>query len=654
MVPENDLRRRSLTTVRCCLALSFLCCWEAVAQVGGAPITSVPPAELRPAGVEMAAPAALLRKWDAPARRVELAIPAASELAAFKARNAVSAGQGRRTYSKALAVGFGREMPPAARAIPLSELAWIADGDGGQSARIEIRSPNATALRVAMRLPATGSGLSVRFAGSGAGARVFGPFPASAIALDAERFGEFWSPVLEGDVATIEFHAGRGVTLDGLTLALSQVAHQVVGNAELRSLSSRTASEIGQAQSCNIDVACVTPTVALYHVAKSVAQLMFVGDDGGQYLCTGTLLNDVPTTNTPYLFTAAHCMTSAKAAHTLNTFWFFDAVACNDNTVPRYAQLTGGAVLLGRSQDHDWALVRLNQSPPAGVRFAAWNADPVPLNVVTTTLHHPMGDLKKWSRGYVGQSVFISDSVVHGNFNEVPYTSGITEGGSSGSALLTFLDSGGYYEVRGGLSEGNRVTCPAAPGATYDDYSRVEDMLPLVRQYLTPEAPNPAGQVAVVEFYNRSLNHYFLTANQDEIHDLDIGVHAGWERTGLRFLAYVGQAPGTNPVCRFYREPSSGDSHFYSASPAECAATAAEHPKEWIYENPAAFYIQLPDAKGACPAGTQPLWRFFNRATINHRYTAEVVIRDQLRARPSIWIPEGYGPEQTVMCAATR
>jgi hypothetical protein len=295
--------------------------------------------------------------------------------------------------------------------------------------------------------------------------------------------------------------------------------------------------------------------------------------------------------------------------------------------------------------------VRLDESPPFGVRFAAWNADPVPLTAVTTTLHHPMGDLKKWAGGYVGQSVFLSDGIVHGNFNEVPYTSGITEGGSSGSALLTYFDSGNYYEVRGGISEGNLATCPVAPGAVFDDYSRMQDMLPLVRQYLTPDAPNPAGQVVAVEFHNKNLNHYFLTANPGEVHDLDTGVHEGWERTGLRFLAYADRADGTNPVCRFYRAPAYGDSHFYSASPAECAATASEHPVDWIYESPAVFFIRLPDATGDCPKGTQPLWRFFNKETINHRYTAEVVIRDQMRSKPSVWVPEGYGPEQTIMCA---
>jgi lysyl endopeptidase len=643
-----------MTNLRQCLALAALVSCGASAQVGEVAITSVPPAELRPARIERSAPPARALARDVPARRVDLALPTASEVAAFKARNAVPGGVGRRASRKALAVGFGREMPIAARTIALSALTWVADTDGGRSARFEIRSPNAAALRVAMQLSTTAAGLTVRFAG-GDGATIFGPFPADAIADDAARFGQFWSPVLEGDVATIEFHAGAGVAVDGVKLALPRVAHQVIGNADMRSMSARSASEIGVAQTCNIDVACVRPSPALGDAAKAVAKLLFVGDAAGtQYLCTGTLLNDLPSTNEPYLFTAGHCMGSASAAHTLNTFWFFDAVACKDNAVPPFVQLTAGAALLGRSQDHDWALVRLDEPPPAGARFAAWNADPVPIGAATTTLHHPLGDLKKYARGYVGQAVYLSDAVVEGTFNEVPYTSGITEGGSSGAALLTLLDSGGYFEVRGGISEGNLVTCPAAPGATYDDYSRVEDMLPLVRQYLTPTAPNPDGQVVAVEFYNQRLDHYFLAADPYEVDDLDAGVPGGWERTGMRFLANVKQVPGTNPVCRFYRAPGYGDSHFYSASPGECAMTAAQHPADWIYESPAVFYIRLPDAAGRCPADTQPVWRFFNKTTVNHRYTAEVVLRDEMRVRPSVWIAEGYGQEQAVMCAALR
>jgi hypothetical protein len=139
-----------------------------------------------------------------------------------------------------------------------------------------------------------------------------------------------------------------------------------------------------------------------------------------------------------------------------------------------------------------------------------------------------------------------------------------------------------------------------------------------------------------------------------EINDLDTGVHVGWERTGFRFNAYNTPVPGTSPVCRFYRAPAFGDSHFYSASPAECAATAAAHPLDWIYESPAVFYIFLPDpTTGACPAATQPVWRFFNQLTTNHRYTAEVDERDTMRSDPATWIPEGYGPDAVIMCAPT-
>ena len=112
-------------------------------RAASVPITSAPPAEPRTAQLEMAIPTTLVLNRDAPAARIDLAPPGASELAAFKARNAVAADRSRRVYSKALAVGFGREMPVGARTVRLADLAWVADGEGGRSARIEVRSPNA-------------------------------------------------------------------------------------------------------------------------------------------------------------------------------------------------------------------------------------------------------------------------------------------------------------------------------------------------------------------------------------------------------------------------------------------------------------------------------------------------------------------------------
>jgi len=143
-----------------------------------------------------------------------------------------------------------------------------------------------------------------------------------------------------------------------------------------------------------------------------------------------------------------------------------------------------------------------------------------------------------------------------------------------------------------------------------------------------------------------------MTADANEINLLDTGVLRGWERTGVRFLAFTSQQPGTNPVCRFYLSPPLPDSHFYSADPAECARVRAQFP-DWTYEGPAVFYIYLPNqVTGACPTGTRAIWRFFHSRVTNHRYTPEVTIRDDLRADPG-WIAEGYGLDAVIMCSPT-
>jgi hypothetical protein len=156
--------------------------------------------------------------------------------------------------------------------------------------------------------------------------------------------------------------------------------------------------------------------------------------------------------------------------------------------------------------------------------------------------------------------------------------------------------------------------------------------------------------VSVIEFYDVARDHYFISASAPEIADLDSGVHAGWVRTGLSFKAYAAASASASPVCRFYLPPAYGDSHFYSASPAECAQVAAKYPG-FVYETASAFYIALPDAQtGACPVGTVAVYRVYdNRPDTNHRYTTSLTVRQQMQAQG--WIAEGYGPAQVIMCS---
>lgn len=176
---------------------------------------------------------------------------------------------------------------------------------------------------------------------------------------------------------------------------------------------------------------------------------------------------------------------------------------------------------------------------------------------------------------------------------------------------------------------------------------------------LTATLAFPAFAYTVVEYYNATLDHYFMTPLPAETSALDSGSIAGWTRTGLVFDAFASAAAAggaaVNPVCRFYIPPQHGDSHFFSASPDECQAVLAKIATDpdfsgYVYETPAEFYIALPDTTtGACPSGTVPVYRLWNdRADSNHRYTADLPTRDAMIARG--YVPEGYGPMGVAMC----
>jgi hypothetical protein len=162
--------------------------------------------------------------------------------------------------------------------------------------------------------------------------------------------------------------------------------------------------------------------------------------------------------------------------------------------------------------------------------------------------------------------------------------------------------------------------------------------------------------VPVVEYYSGVQDDYFLTSDPFEIAGRDNGSPPGWVRTGYRFLAHGDPAvapAGALPVCRMHAPQAGDDPRFYSASAQECASTLADPALHFILETNAAFYLFLPDASGACPSGTQPVYRFLSATKPSHRrYTIEVQLRDTLLADGG-WTQEGtgIGPGKVAMCA---
>ncbi|MDQ6619393.1 MAG: hypothetical protein M3Z31_06810 [Pseudomonadota bacterium] len=181
----------------------------------------------------------------------------------------------------------------------------------------------------------------------------------------------------------------------------------------------------------------------------------------------------------------------------------------------------------------------------------------------------------------------------------------------------------------------------------------------VARNFAGTAASAPATAVGAVEFYNAALNHYFISALAPDIDALDSGRIAGWARTGESFKVFPSQSAatvGVNPVCRFYIPPEHGNSHFFSASPAECDAIKARigldpNYSGYLFETASAFYATLPNTTtGACPANTIPVYRLWNqRADSNHRYTTNRAIKAQMQAAG--YVAEGYGSDAVIMCA---
>jgi hypothetical protein len=165
--------------------------------------------------------------------------------------------------------------------------------------------------------------------------------------------------------------------------------------------------------------------------------------------------------------------------------------------------------------------------------------------------------------------------------------------------------------------------------------------------YVVSVLPGMTAKAPVVEFYNATLDHYFLTQSPAEISLLDAGI--AWSRTGQSFLAYVpGQADGRGQgIKRYYGLPAAGlDSHLFTWSRLE-----PKNSDHWLFEGANVFQIDIPDRlTGTCAGQTTPVFRLWNgRADSAHRYTTSPAIKQAMIAAG--YVPEGCGPDSVVMCA---
>lgn len=450
-----------------CLALvAGLSCFsiQASAKTANAEMDSAPVTETPLAGAMGAADFAISAKAAAP-RLVSLGQPTSLDVSALKDRRVHQDKHGQ-----PLEIGYARNI--ARSQIDLKTLNWLPLANGGSAARFEVSSTGAVALRAGLSLRGAGAKSAVlHFAGNDG--RVF---EQSGADFAGNALG--WSPVVAGDTATVEIVLPKGVSAKSLSLNIPQLSHLDVSPAASDKAIQKA---IGDSDACEKDIVCrVSPTAAFLSTAKSVARMTFT-TGGGTYLCTGTLLNNNYSPKKRLFWTAAHCISTQTVANTLQTYWFYDATTCNGSVVnSAYTTLSGGAFLRHANTTRDTALLELKTAPPSGAVYSGWSSAAIAsTGTAIEGIHHPAGDVKKYSLGSVtGLSTSIDGK---SPLYRVVWNTGVTEGGSSGSGLFTVTN--GSYQLRGGLYGGTSY-CSAPRDPDY--YSRFADIYSSVSSYFNP------------------------------------------------------------------------------------------------------------------------------------------------------------------------
>ncbi|MEN8155985.1 MAG: trypsin-like peptidase domain-containing protein [Bacteroidota bacterium] len=239
-------------------------------------------------------------------------------------------------------------------------------------------------------------------------------------------------------------------------LSIGSVSHAFL-DAGGRGSQSACSGEFGCSQPCEIDVNCVEG--ADWQLAKrSVVRI----NTPTQY-CTGVLLNNTAYDGDPLLLTAKHCIEkNSDAASTVFDF-NYESPSCYGGDGSLDMSISG-AKLLAVGDSIDFSLVRLSVEPPGSfdAYYAGWDLENRQSRL-TTTIHHPEGDVKKISSDEQVPSSPTSPDDIPPDFKEFLYysfwwikewDSGITEAGSSGAPLFNAEN-----QVIGILSWGYTVSC---------------------------------------------------------------------------------------------------------------------------------------------------------------------------------------------------
>lgn len=347
---------------------------------------------------------------------------------------------------------------------------WDSLDDGSRIWRVRLRAVGATDIRLSFARFALPRGATLHLIG--AGDFYQGPYTNADV-----QEGAFHAPVVPGDTATVELRVPPRASVGSAQLEIDGVG------AGFRDLFKRSKS-VGDSGACNVDVAC--PLGQPYpNEIRAVGHYEFQAADGsGFYICSGTLLTDVPKDKRNYFLTAHHCMSAASEAQSMIVYWNYESTQCGSDVAPPggfFNDDQHGATLRATRADTDFTLVELTGTPDTdwNLYYAGWDASGIAPGG-TIGIHHPSGDVKKITAGPRPTTIDGCISTTNGSsthWHAGPYSQGTTEGGSSGSGLFSAAGSLSPDRRLIGTLSGGSALCsdvsPTQPNDGYDCYGKL-------------------------------------------------------------------------------------------------------------------------------------------------------------------------------------
>ncbi|MFT5280476.1 MAG: lysyl endopeptidase, partial [Bacteroidia bacterium] len=172
-------------------------------------------------------------------------------------------------------------------------------------------------------------------------------------ATNNQESGEFATYLIAGDHATLEYFEPLAVLHQG-TLGLNKVIH---GYKDILGTSSNKSAAGGGSGACNINVICPEGIGWEDETSGAVALIL------NGFVCSGSMITDVPQSGTPYLLTANHCTDGSGSPGTYVFRFNYEASTCAGNSGPTNQTVTG-SVLRANNTASDMALLELNSEPP--------------------------------------------------------------------------------------------------------------------------------------------------------------------------------------------------------------------------------------------------------------------------------------------------